>query len=118
MSTLVDRTERREGVPRFRAKSGPATSRRAVRGAVSLARPQLAGAAALRLFERPSAPRAAWQVANSLVPYLAMLALMVVTVRHSLPWWTTLALAVPASGFMVRLFILMHDCTHSSFLPS
>ncbi|HET9595455.1 MAG TPA: fatty acid desaturase [Anaeromyxobacteraceae bacterium] len=72
----------------------------------------------MRAFERRSAPKAAWQVIDSLGPYLAILALMVVTVRHAMPWWTTLALAVPASGFMVRLFILMHDCAHSSFLPS
>jgi len=71
-----------------------------------------------RLFEQPSAGRAAWQVANSLVPYLATMALMYLTIRQGLPWWTTLALAVPASAFMVRLFILMHDCTHSSFLRS
>ena len=72
----------------------------------------------LRRFEQPSAAKAGWQVANSLIPYLATMALMYLTVRHGLPWWTTLALAVPASGFMVRLFILMHDCTHSSFLRS
>jgi acyl-lipid omega-6 desaturase (Delta-12 desaturase) len=75
-------------------------------------------AAALRRFERPSTTRAAWQVANSLIPYLATMALMYLTIRHRLPWWTTLALSVPASGFMVRLFVLMHDCTHSSFLRS
>jgi hypothetical protein len=107
MSTVVDRTAPGEGVPRFQAESRSALSRRAVLGAVSSARPQLDRAGALRFFERKSAPRAVWQVANSLVPYLAMLALMVVTVRQAMPWWTTLALAVPASGFMVRLFILM-----------
>ncbi len=29
-----------------------------------------------------------------------------------------LLLAVPATGFLVRTYILFHDCTHSSFLPS
>jgi acyl-lipid omega-6 desaturase (Delta-12 desaturase) len=74
--------------------------------------------ATLRQFERPSATRAAWQIANSLVPYLATLAAMWWTMRRGLPWWTTLALAFPAAGFMVRLFIFMHDCTHASFLSS
>lgn len=92
--------------------------RRVVRGAVASARPLADRAATLRAFEQPSAARAAWQIADSLLPYLATLALMYLTIRHGLPWWTTLALAVPASGFMVRLFILMHDCTHSSFLRS
>jgi len=32
-----------------------------------------------------------------------------------LPYWLILPLALPAGGFMVRLFILFHDCTHLSF---
>jgi omega-6 fatty acid desaturase (delta-12 desaturase) len=32
-------------------------------------------------------------------------------------YWLTLLLAFPAAGLLVRSFILMHDCTHSSFLP-
>ena len=86
------------------------------REAVAIARPPEDRTAALKRFEQPSAARAAWQVANSLVPYVATLALMYLTIRHQLPWWTTAALAVPASGFLVRLFILMHDCSHSSFV--
>jgi len=30
----------------------------------------------------------------------------------------TLALAIPAAGFLVRTYIVFHDCTHGSFLPS
>jgi omega-6 fatty acid desaturase (delta-12 desaturase) len=30
----------------------------------------------------------------------------------------TLALAIPAAGFLVRTFIVFHDCSHGSFLPS
>src|SRR5512144_2102417 len=73
--------------------------------------------ASLKAFERPSPARASWQLANSLLPYLGTMALMYLTLRHHLPWWITLALAVPAAGFMVRLCIFMHDCTHSSSLP-
>jgi omega-6 fatty acid desaturase (delta-12 desaturase) len=29
----------------------------------------------------------------------------------------TLAIAVPAAGFLLRIYILFHDCTHGSFLP-
>jgi len=29
----------------------------------------------------------------------------------------TLLIAIPASGFLVRTFILFHDCSHGSFLP-
>ena len=30
-------------------------------------------------------------------------------------WWLTLLLAVPAAGFLVRLFLIQHDCGHGSF---
>ena len=86
--------------------------------AVTSARPQPHRAAAQRRFAQPSTAASVWQIANSFIPYVATMALMYATIRHGLPWWLTLALAVPASGFMVRLFILMHDCVHSSFLRS
>ena len=31
-------------------------------------------------------------------------------------YWLTLILAVPTAGFMVRCFIIFHDCCHGSFL--
>jgi len=33
-------------------------------------------------------------------------------------YWLTLALAVPAAGFLVRVFIIFHDCGHGSFFKS
>jgi len=33
-------------------------------------------------------------------------------------YWLTLALAIPASGFLVRIFIIFHDCGHGSFFKS
>lgn len=30
-------------------------------------------------------------------------------------YWTTLLLAVPAAGFLVRLFLIQHDCGHGAF---
>ena len=30
----------------------------------------------------------------------------------------TLAIAIPAAGFLLRTFIMFHDCTHGAFLPS
>jgi omega-6 fatty acid desaturase (delta-12 desaturase) len=74
--------------------------------------------AATSRFEAPSGGRAAWQLANTLLPYLGLLALMTWTVRTGRPYAVTLGLAVPAAGFMVRLFILFHDCVHGSFIRS
>ena len=30
-------------------------------------------------------------------------------------YWLTLALAIPAGGFLMRIFIFFHDCGHGSF---
>ena len=43
---------------------------------------------------------------------------MVRTVQLGHTYWLTLALAVIAAGFLVRLFIFFHDCTHRSFFAS
>jgi omega-6 fatty acid desaturase (delta-12 desaturase) len=32
--------------------------------------------------------------------------------------WVALLVAVPASGFLLRTYIVFHDCAHGSFLPS
>lgn len=32
--------------------------------------------------------------------------------------WISLALAVPAAGFLIRTFIIFHDCSHHSFFKS
>jgi omega-6 fatty acid desaturase (delta-12 desaturase) len=39
---------------------------------------------------------------------------------YSLQWsvWPALLLALPAAGFLVRIFIIQHDCGHGSYFPS
>ena len=32
--------------------------------------------------------------------------------------WLTLALSIPAAGFLLRTFIVFHDCAHGSFLTT
>jgi omega-6 fatty acid desaturase (delta-12 desaturase) len=61
--------------------------------------------------------RRSWgQVANTLIPYLALFFLMIFSLEIS--YWLTLALAIPAAGFYVRTFIIFHDCGHGSFFSS
>jgi omega-6 fatty acid desaturase (delta-12 desaturase) len=55
-------------------------------------------------------------LATSVVPYLALSWAMYLSL--SVSYLLVLALAVPASGFLVRTFVLFHDCSHGSFLPS
>ena len=72
--------------------------------------------ASVARYQRADARRAVTQILTTLVP----LALTLYVMYLSLAWsyWITLALALPAAGFMVRTFIIMHDCGHGSFLPS
>jgi omega-6 fatty acid desaturase (delta-12 desaturase) len=67
-------------------------------------------------FAVPCARRATAALATSAVPYLALCALMYVMLGVSRV--VTLALALPAAGFLVRVFVMFHDCAHGSLLPS
>jgi omega-6 fatty acid desaturase (delta-12 desaturase) len=62
--------------------------------------------------------KSVWQILNTFGPYLLLWALMILTARLRYPYWVTLALAVLAGGFLVRVFILFHDCCHGSFFAS
>jgi omega-6 fatty acid desaturase (delta-12 desaturase) len=70
----------------------------------------------LARFQTPILGRGLGQVATTLPPYLALVAAMYVGLSVSI--WLTLALAVPAAGLVVRLFIIQHDCGHGSFFRS
>jgi len=65
---------------------------------------------------KPALRSALWQLGNSLIPYLALWGLMIWT--RNISYWITLALAVVAAGFLVRIFIIFHDCGHNSFFNS
>jgi omega-6 fatty acid desaturase (delta-12 desaturase) len=71
---------------------------------------------ALAPYAEPRVGRSLLDVATSVVPYLALQVLMYLSLEIS--YLLTLALAVPAAGFLLRTYILFHDCTHGSFLPS
>ena len=71
--------------------------------------------AALAPLAVPDLRRSLLDIATSVVPYLALFAAMVALMDVS--YLLVLALAVPAAGFLVRVFIVFHDCTHGSFLP-
>jgi omega-6 fatty acid desaturase (delta-12 desaturase) len=65
-------------------------------------------------YARPDTRRALLCVATSVVPYLALSAAMWLLLGVSVP--AALALAVPTAAFLVRTFIVFHDCSHGSFL--
>jgi omega-6 fatty acid desaturase (delta-12 desaturase) len=67
-------------------------------------------------YEQASLRRAALDLATSALPYLALTVAMYLLLDVSV--WITLALAIPASGFLLRTFIVFHDCTHGCFMPT
>src|SRR5687768_15101298 len=69
-------------------------------------------------FGKSNLRKSVWQILNTLGPYLLLWALMILATRLGYPYWVTLVLAVFAAGFLVRVFILFHDCCHGSFFAS
>ena len=67
-------------------------------------------------YNKPHRLKSIWQIINSLGPYLLFWYLMYLSLDIS--YWLTLGLAFPAAGFMVRMFIIFHDCGHGSFFKS
>lgn len=73
--------------------------------------------ASLLDYRKSSAWTAGWQLANTLVPYCGLWLMMVLCLRRGTSYAVTLVLATVAALFLVRLFILFHDCVHGSLFP-
>ena len=67
-------------------------------------------------FQSPVLVESLGQFATSFGGFLCTCAAMYLTIGVS--YWITLALALVAAGFLVRIFIIQHDCGHGSFFKS
>ncbi len=67
-------------------------------------------------YQQPSRWRSIWQIADTLIPYAVLWYLMYRSLTVS--YWITLPLAILAGGFLVRVFIIHHDCGHGAFFKS
>lgn len=72
----------------------------------------------LKQYEGPNLRKSILQIASSFLPYLGLMALMLYLTVNGYPYWIVLLLTVPAAGFLIRVFIIFHDCTHNSFFNS
>ena len=70
----------------------------------------------MRKYQVPSRWKGTWQLVNTLAPYFALWVAMYFAM--SVSWWLVIPLALLAGGFVVRAFIIFHDCTHGSFFKS
>ena len=64
----------------------------------------------LAAYREPSRFRSLFELFVTLVPLVLMWATAMTAVMSG-QWWG-LALTVPAAGFLLRLFIIQHDCGH------
>ena len=67
-------------------------------------------------YQRPLMHRSVRQLANSVLPFIGTCVAMAYLVKIS--FWLSLLLAPVAAGFLVRVFIIFHDCGHGSFFRS
>jgi acyl-lipid omega-6 desaturase (Delta-12 desaturase) len=74
------------------------------------------GQQALASYAQPRVARSVGEIFTSAVPYLALSVVMYLTLDVS--YLLTLAVAIPTAGFLVRTFVVFHDCAHGSLLSS
>lgn len=65
-------------------------------------------------YQESSRSRSIAELAVTLLPLVALWAAAWFAYSHGY-WWGSLLIAVPASGFLVRLFMIQHDCGHGAF---
>jgi len=65
---------------------------------------------------QPDTRRSVMQLMTTVLPLAGLWVAMMITVGDA--YWITLILSVPAAAFLVRLFIIQHDCGHRSFFRS
>lgn len=72
----------------------------------------------LEKYQEPNFITSTWEFISSFVPYFALLTIMYFLIKEYYPYWMVLLVAIPAAGFMVRIFIILHDCAHNTFFKN
>lgn len=72
--------------------------------------------AKLARYRQPNSARSTIELAITAGPFAIIWVVMSAMLYAGC--WTGLLLAVPAAGFLVRLFMIQHDCGHGSFFRS
>jgi acyl-lipid omega-6 desaturase (Delta-12 desaturase) len=67
----------------------------------------------LASYREPNCARSIVELVITAVPFVVLWILMWAALGTG--HWVGLLLAVPAAGFLVRLFMIQHDCGHGSF---
>jgi acyl-lipid omega-6 desaturase (Delta-12 desaturase) len=67
-------------------------------------------------YEKSNTKASIWQLINTVVPFIILWILAYQCL--SISYFLTLGISVIAAGFMVRIFIIFHDCCHHSFFKN
>jgi omega-6 fatty acid desaturase (delta-12 desaturase) len=67
-------------------------------------------------YEKSTTKESVWQLINTVVPFLILWYLAYKSL--SISYWLSFVPSVIAAGFLTRIFIIFHDCTHHSFFKS
>lgn len=67
-------------------------------------------------YEKSNSLASVWQLLNTVVPFFVLWFLSYKSL--SISYFLTLAFAIAAAGFLVRTFIIFHDCCHYSFFKN
>ncbi|MFJ7726985.1 fatty acid desaturase [Neobacillus sp. NPDC097160] len=67
-------------------------------------------------FEKSTTKESVWQIINTVVPFMILWFLAFQSL--SVSYWLALVPSVLAAGYLTRIFIIFHDCTHHSFFKS
>ena len=70
----------------------------------------------VKAYKKPVFSKSMWQVINSFVPLIVLWMLSYFALQQS--FWLMLAPALLAGCFVVRIFIIQHDCGHGSFFKN
>ena len=70
----------------------------------------------IKPFENPDTKASVWQLVNTLPPFFLLWYLAYEAISVSLI--LSIALSILAGGFVVRVFIIFHDCCHGSFFKN
>ncbi|WP_256758034.1 fatty acid desaturase [Cohnella sp. WQ 127256] len=67
-------------------------------------------------YEKPNTKSSVRQLLNTLPPFFILWAAAYMSL--SVSYWLTLLFVILAAGFVIRTFIIFHDCCHQSFFRS
>jgi omega-6 fatty acid desaturase (delta-12 desaturase) len=67
-------------------------------------------------YARPDVRKSVLDLLTSVVPYIVGFVAMYLALDVS--YLLTLALSIPTAGFLLRTYIVFHDCAHGNFMPT